>query len=96
MPLDALLAPEDPSDAPFPTTSPRLLFPPAAPVTPPASTNPTSAFLDALREGSRNVEEVEHGLPTPVQEKGKKAERGEGRYGPYKRIAEKDLERGMR
>lgn len=52
--------------------------------------------MDALREGSRKGDEVEHGLPTPVQEKGKKVERGEGRYGPYKRVAEKDPERGMR
>ncbi|KAI5474163.1 hypothetical protein MNV49_004075 [Pseudohyphozyma bogoriensis] len=67
VPIDALLAPEDPSDSPFPDPSPRLLFPPP-PVTPPSTQTTSMSFLDKLRgaeEGKRKASDMEFGLMTP-------------------------------
>ncbi|SCV69437.1 BQ2448_2457 [Microbotryum intermedium] len=88
VPLDALLAPEDPEDSPFPDPSPRLLFPMgptsddeadhANPITPPSQSRPTSSFLDALRVTTsakpHDVKSSSLGLPpTPVTERQRKA-----------------------
>ncbi|KDE03911.1 hypothetical protein MVLG_05603 [Microbotryum lychnidis-dioicae p1A1 Lamole] len=89
VPLDALLAPEDPEDSPFPDPSPRLLFPSGPtsddevestnPITPPSYSRPTSSFLDALRATTsvKPTDEVKSrslGLPpTPVTERQRKA-----------------------
>ncbi|ORY54168.1 hypothetical protein BCR35DRAFT_310450 [Leucosporidium creatinivorum] len=103
LPLSTLLTSEDPTSSPFADPSPRLLFPPAAPITPPSAT-PSSSFLDALRAtqkkgGQEQQLEEGRGLPpTPVTEKRKPTEvNKEGRFGPYKRMkAMKEPEGGMR
>lgn len=83
LPLSALLSSPSsptasPSDNPFASTTPRLLFPPPTPVTPPSSGE--SSFLATLRASAPvspkkrpfPEEDDEHGLPTPVQESRKK------------------------
>lgn len=103
--FDALVAPDDPEESPFPDPSPRLLFPPA-PITPPASTS--TSFLDRLLSTSEDgavqkVNEINYGLPTPAREKDRKkdgrgvgkargARQDDGRYEPYRRLAGRDDE----
>lgn len=100
IPFSALMgspsSPSSPTSFPSSSSGPRLLFPPT-PITPPSTSNPSSAFLDALRSSVREDEEVvgygkrgRGSLPTPVTEKRGKVVGGAGRYGPYKKMRHHD------